>query len=443
MAAARKTTAAKPTEAVDGKPVLSPNLLRSLKPTGALVEIADDLAGGGVQGLWLRMTPAGSKAWVVRMRDGDGKTRRFIVGAYPAIGLAAARTAAKAMKQDVRHQGRDPVREARERRARNKVQGDGTLSGLVSAYFDKAKGGRGAKLRTADEQKTRILAVFDKLKDKPLPSLTPDDLSRAVKAYKDGKSTGVAGAAAAYLKAVLRRLGEDDPHLLALSTKLKRPEAVVEASRHLTETEVKKLLLALPDATESSYADAVRFYLWTGARRSEVTGMRWQEIDEQAGEWTVPKDRMKSTKGDAARKAHMRILPRQALALLAARKAAWVAENPVGAKTPRGDALVFPSAGGAGELGNWDRWLKAIREKSGVADFSLHDLRRTAATLARSLGTSTDTIDKGMLAHTPADKLQRIYIHDDPSKEAGVAMQKLANLYDVLTADNVVQLRRA
>jgi integrase len=420
---------------------LSPNMLRSLKPVAVLTEYPDDpAAAGSVRGLALRVTPVGTRTWFVRLRATDGKQSRFNLGTYPTMGLAEARTAAGKMQQEVRTAGRNPIQEARESRARAKVQGDGTLAGLVSAYFDKEKGGRGAtKLRTAEEQKTRILAVFDKIKDRPLPSLTPDILRKAVQDYP---SKGVAGAAAAYLKAVLRRLGENDPHLLLLSTKLKRPEPVGEASRNLTETEVKKLLLALPDAGTNSYGDAIRFYLWTGARRSEVTGMRWQEIDASAGEWTVPKDRMKSTRGDAARKAHMRKLPRQALALLAARQAAYAEASATGAKAPRPEALVLPTAGGGGELGNWDRWLKSIREKAGVADFSLHDLRRTAATMARSLGTSTDTIDKGMLAHTPP-KLQRIYIHDDPTKEAGAAMQKLADLYDMLTAEDVVQLKRA
>jgi hypothetical protein len=47
-----------------------------------------------------------------------------------------------------------------------------------------------------------------------------------------------------------------------------------------------------------------------------------------------------------------------------------------------------------------------------------------------------------MLAHTPP-KLARIYIRAGLDREAGEAMQKLADHYDMLTAANVVQLKRA
>ncbi len=396
--------------------VLSPNLLRSLKPPAARQEIPDDVNKGGVRGLWLRVTPAGAKSWVLRMRDSGGQTRRFALGSYPALGLAEAREAARRTQQQVRHEQRNPVLEGRQARARAKVQGDGTLIGLVDAYFDK---GAGAKLRTAGEQKARILAVFAKVKNRALPGLSADDLRQAVQAYP---AKSVAGAAAAYLKAVLRRLGEDDPHLLALAARLKRPEPVREESRNLGETELRKLLRALPAAGTCPYGDAVRFYLWTAARRSEVTGARWGEFDLEAAEWTVPADRMKATR-ESARRAHLRRLPRQAMSLLAARRP----------PRPNAGVLVFVGRTGAEAL-NWDRWLKALQVKTGLASFSPHDLRRTAATIARELGTAEDTIDRGMLAHTPP-KLARIYIRAGLEREAGIAMQALADYYDRLLAE--------
>jgi integrase len=400
--------------------LLSPNFLRGIKPAAERTEYADDAAKGGVRGLWLRVSPAtGPKTWILRMRDGEGQTRRFTLGAFPALGLSDAREAARQMQQQVRHQKRDPVEEGRQARARAKVVGDGTLEGLVTKYYFT---GRGATLRTSDEQKARILAVFAGIAGRALPSLTPNDLRLAVQAYP---AKSAAGSAAAYLKAVLRRLGEDDPHLLVLSTKLKRPEPVREESRHLSETEVRKLLRALPPVGSSGYGDALWFFLWTGARRSEVTGAHWAEFDLTAGEWTVPAGRMKATR-ESARRAHMRKLPRQALALLAARA-------PTNGR-PKADGFVFTGKTG-GTVENWDRYLKALQDKAAIAPFSCHDLRRTAATLARELGTAEDAIDKGMLAHTPPP-LARIYIRAGLEREAGQAMQRLADHYDTLLSEN-------
>src|SRR5207249_1248194 len=54
----------------------------------------------------------------------------------------------------------------------------------------------------------------------------------------------------------------------------------------------------------------VRLLILLGSRRQEVAGMRWAELDLDAGKWTLPKERTKN------HRAHTITLPPAALAII-------------------------------------------------------------------------------------------------------------------------------
>jgi integrase len=57
--------------------------------------------------------------------------------------------------------------------------------------------------------------------------------------------------------------------------------------RAITRARVHELLEARPGPA----ADAVKLRLLLGQRGGEVIGMRWSEVDLQAGTWTLPGSR--------------------------------------------------------------------------------------------------------------------------------------------------------
>ena len=67
--------------------------------------------------------------------------------------------------------------------------------------------------------------------------------------------------------------------------------------RYLTDEELYRVLDAL-DNCRSMLAptDIIRMLLLTGARKSEVVGMRWQELDMEKGFWRIPATRNKGNK---------------------------------------------------------------------------------------------------------------------------------------------------
>lgn len=127
-------------------------------------------------------------------------------------------------------------------------------------------------------------------------------------------------------------------------------------------------------ADEGVAGDAVRIMLLTGARRTEVSAMRWAEIDEGTRTWVLPSERSKN------RQAHVVPLSTAAWEIIAA--------------LPRiSDTHVF-SVSGDGPLANFTRLKQRLDAKLGFArPWVIHDLRRSCASGLQRLGVRVEVIE--------------------------------------------------
>jgi integrase len=71
--------------------------------------------------------------------------------------------------------------------------------------------------------------------------------------------------------------------------------------RFLTTEEARMLLKKLVELTENaeideSYATIIRLLLFTGARKSEILGLMWNELDLERGRIVLPRGRSKTGK---------------------------------------------------------------------------------------------------------------------------------------------------
>jgi len=114
--------------------------------------------------------------------------------------------------------------------------------------------------------------------------------------------------------------------------------------------------------------------LLTGARRTEVLTMRWEEVSLTRAEWRIPHTK--------AGRPHLLPVPHALVTLL--RSLPRVHENPD----------VFPGLGGVGHLQNMKRAWNRIRVKAGIHDVRFHDLRRTVGSWLAGSGESLHLIGK-------------------------------------------------
>jgi integrase len=136
---------------------------------------------------------------------------------------------------------------------------------------------------------------------------------------------------------------------------------------------------------------ALRMLIYTGMRRNEVLGLRWEDIDEARG-----LIRLVEHKTDAGGAKSIPLTP-PTTALLA--RLPWIADTP----------YVFAGRiEGEGLRSITKAWAR-IRTAAGLEDLRLHDLRHSYASVAVDVGLSLPAIG-GLLGHTQASTTKR-YAH--------------------------------
>lgn len=345
-----------------------------------------DARDGALPGLSFRTSTKSAGWWFLR----KGYPRTFL-GAYPALGLAEARSAAK--------QHADKVIE-------DKVDGlelGKTLLQLCELYYNNSK------LRSRGDAMRAIKNVFADELETRAAELTAEKLQACVDKRKDAPYM-VAGAGR-YLHAALAnaskrklcRAGVVEVVLPKLPRRGKRervlaPEELKAVWPHLT----------------GPYGLSCRLMLYTLARREEVCEARVKEFHD--GVWTVPAARSKNGIS------HVVVLPRQARIIIA----------PLLEKRHR-ESLVFENSMG-GSLSNWDRWQKQVFKLSGTEGWHRHDLRRTAATIGGEMEVDPHIIEL-MLNHIDAHSpLASVYNRARYNKKRADALQAIADRIDQITA---------
>ena len=142
----------------------------------------------------------------------------------------------------------------------------------------------------------------------------------------------------------------------------------------LSEAEIRALWLAL-DQEPSRIASVFRLALLTAQRRGEVLGLKWDELDLEAGWWTLPAARSKN------KLAHRVPLGAQAQDILNGLRA-----------EANGSEFAFPSVRGS-HLDSLQKPMRRIKKASGV-NFKFHDLRRTAASHMTAIGVERLVVSK-------------------------------------------------
>ena len=167
------------------------------------------------------------------------------------------------------------------------------------------------------------------------------------------------------------------------------------------------------------------------ARPGELRQAKWEEFDLVQDVWEIPAERMK------LRQAHVKALPKQAVAIL---KDLYTFTGPNG--------FVFPATGRAAHCMSENTMNTALR-RMGISaeEHCSHGFRATASTLLNAANIfSSDAIERS-LAHQDKDAVRRAYARGDAITERKRMAQWWADYLDVLrmterNGENIVQLKR-
>jgi integrase len=282
--------------------------VKAAKPKAAKYTLSDG------QGLTLLVLPAGSKYWRLRYYFG-GKRRVAAVGKpYPRTSLADARVRANEFRT-LLAKGQDPAEHVREGKSTVQQMVANTFGKAADAWYDfRAKMWN---VKTAAQARHYLdRDLLPKLRSRPLDRITPMELGHLVEGIEQRGAFDVAKKTRQWLKAIFsyaRAKGwtKNDPAGDLQAVMQKGPG--VHNYAHLQVAELPGFLHALDAYNGSQLVKAcAKLSLWTANRPGVTRTLRWDELDLDAGLWTIGKGRDLMKRGYA----HVTPLPTQAIALL-------------------------------------------------------------------------------------------------------------------------------
>lgn len=379
-----------------------------------------------LKGFFLRVYASGRRVYAVKYRLGPLQ-RIFTVGVHGSpFTPEAARDAADKVIQRVKA-GEDPAVAKKE--ARDAL----TVRELIDAYLGDGpatKPGKRASTWQDDSSnlKRHILPLMGR---KVANAVSKAEAARAVADITAGKTavdvktekkrgraivTGGAGvarrtrttAAAMFAWGIEHGLVKGNPFV---GVRLSAPPV---RERFLSREEAGRLVEAL-NAVEAdktvnpAFCDAIRLLLLTGARKTEILGLMWSEVEIDRKILRLPPERTKAGGSTGERRI---VLSPPALEILAKRR-------PIGAKDA---AYVFPALRGSGHIIGVRRPFARVCLKAELTGVRIHDLRHSFASFAVADGASLFLIGK-LLGHANTRTTERYaHLSGDPLQDAAAAI---------------------
>jgi integrase len=339
----------------------------------------------GVAGLALRVTPQGAKIWLVRKRV-QGKLKKRAIGTFPEMTPAAARREA-ALVLHAFAVGKDPVAERAERQRADSI----TVAALYDRWMTEQVRVKRKPRTVRDYEGLFAKHILPALGSTSITALSWEDVSKLHASMAN--SPRQANYTVATLRALLNYAER-----LKLRPFRSNPARDIEffregvRERFLTEFEIGMAAGAIAGAEQDGKigphaAAGLRLALFTGARSGEITAAEWTHVD-----WERRLIRLPDSKTNRPRTIHLSDAALEVLQGL-----------------PRVGRYVIAGAKPDEAYKNLSRAWIIARERVGLNDVRLHDLRHSYASLAVTQGVSLRMVGE-LLGHRVAATTMR-YAH--------------------------------
>lgn len=346
----------------------------------------------------MRITASGVKSFVVETRI-NGKVKRITLGKYGNITAEEARKQAKSLLGSVAR-GDDPVAEKKTERV-NAM----TLKQVLNDYL---KARKDLKPRTLTDYHCVLHEVVPEWLDKPITNITREMIAKRHAEHGVTNSKARANNAMRVLRAIFNfamyeyQTGDGHPIIIVNPVKyLSHTRGWFRVDHKQTVIKAHQLADWYQGITrlveEEAYRNAQLWHdyflllLFTGMRKTEASSLRWDDLDLKSQTITL-----QDTKN---REVHTLPMSDFIYELLEYRS------------RQKTSAFIFPADSKTGYIYEPKKAVLKVAELSGVP-FTLHDLRRTFATIADSLDLP-DYALKRLLNHKMKNDVTAGYIMRD------------------------------
>ena len=371
----------------------------------------------GVRGLVLHALPSGTATWYFYYDVVQGRTRRrrkHKIGRLDEIGLAEATAEADRLRSEVRG-GIDPTGRRTEAR-----------SAMTFAELAEARLTKGEPLRETSLRDYRHVLACDVLPDigqLPASEVTRDHVIALIDKVAARGSTRRADTARAVVSSIYG-FGLDRGHVKENPARDLRnrhdyqPRDVV-----LSGDQVWRLWRAMESgeaAMSPTMVRIVKLALLTGQRRAEVAATRKDEIDLDPARPCLIIGRGR------AKNANQHRVPLSPHAVAVVREALAVADA---------SPFLFPGPTGAAmQPRSVSKAMERTRERLGLGDVTVHDLRRTAGSMLTRFGVPSEVRSR-VLNHGGKRKknvTESVYSWYDHDAEKRAALNLWADALDAM-----------
>ena len=389
---------------MQAKKPLTDRAIRALPPTakGKRRLVWDAI----VPGLAVRVTDRGQRSFVLVTRyPGSRHPAPRALGTVGAILLEDARSKAREWLKLI-SAGVDPAHAAADA-AQN------TLRAICEEYLARD----GSKLRSVDRRRRDLgRLVYPILGARPIAEIRRSDIVRLLDKIEDENGPVMADRTLAALRRVMNyHASRSDDFRSPIVRGMARTKPHEHArERTLTDDELRAVWRAADGSLFGSY---IKFLLLTAARRNEAAQMERAELS--GAEWTLPASRNK-TNVDLVRP-------------LSAPAQAILADLP--------QARFVFTRNGRTPFGSFTKLKEELDKASGVTDWTLHDLRRTARSLMSRAGVPSDHAER-CLGHVIGG-VRGTYDRHAYAEEKRLAFEALASLIERIVdpQPNIVPIR--
>ena len=320
------------------------------------------------KGLILIVSYGGSKIFYL-YKLVEGKPNRIKIGAFPDLSVAEAREKALELKNQIA-KGYNPAEE------KSNLSRELTFKELFDKYINEYAKHNAKRWQNVIEQMDR---QGKHLYDKKIFAISKSDIFKTFNDLTDiGKYTAnrfLSISSPVFNKAIEWGLLDKNPVAGIKKHKEKSRD------RYIVIEEIPRFFEVLKEDANKKIRDFILLSLYTGARKSNVLSMSWENISFDDKTWYMP--------GDSTKNGESQLLPLvdKAIKILKARKKCSEA----------GNKWVFPSPTSAsGHLQEPKNAWRRILKKAGIEDLRLHDLRRTVGSWMSIAGANTYIIGKAL-----------------------------------------------